>query len=54
MGFTTGALMGVPARVARVSFTGELQLELSVPARYGQALMQRAMEAGEDLGDGRR
>lgn len=50
MGFTTGALMGVPARVARVSFTGELQFELSVPARYGQALMQRAMEAGEDLG----
>jgi sarcosine oxidase, subunit alpha len=31
---------GVEARVARVSFTGELQYEISVPARYGAALWQ--------------
>jgi sarcosine oxidase subunit alpha len=43
-------LAGVPARVARVSFTGELQYEISVPARYGQSLMETAMGVGETLG----
>lgn len=50
MRFREGRVAGVPARVARVSFTGELQFELSVPARHGAALWRRAMEAGRDLG----
>lgn len=45
-----GTIGGVPARVARVSFTGELQYEIAVPARYGQALMQAALREGADLG----
>ena len=36
---------GVPLRVARVSFTGDLSFELSVPARHGPALLA-ALERG--------
>jgi len=43
-------LAGIPARIARVSFTGELQYEISVPARHGAALLERALERGEDFG----
>ena len=50
MHYREGTVKGVPARVARVSFTGELQYEVSVPARYGKALMQTAMRAGTELG----
>ncbi|PRW64301.1 2Fe-2S iron-sulfur cluster-binding protein [Actinopolyspora mortivallis] len=41
---------GVPARVARVSFSGELAFEVNVARWYGQALWDAAMEAGRDLG----
>jgi heterotetrameric sarcosine oxidase gamma subunit len=34
-----GTIGGDVARVARISFTGELQYELSVPARYASSLM---------------
>lgn len=37
---------GHPARVARVSFTGERGYEISVPARLGETLWQQAREAG--------
>lgn len=40
---------GVEARVARVSFTGELQYEISVPARCGAALMQALLAPGGEL-----
>jgi sarcosine oxidase subunit alpha len=43
-------LAGVPARIARVSFTGELQYEISVPARYGASLLERVLELGKDFG----
>jgi len=35
-----GQVAGVTARVARVSFTGELQYEISVPARYATSLLE--------------
>ena len=50
MQFCEGRLAGVPARIARVSFTGELQYEISVPARYGADLMRRALKQGAALG----
>ena len=50
MQYQEGTLAGVPARVARVSFTGELQYEISVPARYGESLMTTAMQEGADSG----
>jgi sarcosine oxidase subunit alpha len=48
MGFRQGTLSGVRARVARISFTGELQYEIAVPSRYGVALMQALLTT--DLG----
>lgn len=41
---------GLPARLFRISFSGELAYELAVPARYGHALMDKLMEVGADLG----
>ncbi|MEM8796162.1 MAG: sarcosine oxidase subunit alpha [Pseudomonadota bacterium] len=38
---------GVPARLFRVSFTGELGFEVNVPARHGLALWERLMSEGE-------
>ena len=41
---------GIPARLFRISFSGEMAYEVAVPARYGDALARVLMEAGEDLG----
>jgi sarcosine oxidase subunit alpha len=41
---------GIPARLYRLSFSGELAYELGVPADYGDALMRRIMRAGAPLG----
>jgi len=40
---------GVEVRVARVSFTGELQYEISVAARYAESLLALLLEAGGEL-----
>lgn len=41
---------GVPARVFRVGFAGELAYEINVPATAGLELWQRLIEAGEPHG----
>ncbi len=41
---------GVKARLFRISFSGELAYEVAVPARFGDALARRVMQAGADLG----
>ena len=41
---------GRPARLFRISFSGELAYELAVPARRGDATVRAIMAAGEDLG----
>jgi sarcosine oxidase subunit alpha len=41
---------GTPARLFRISFSGELAYELAVPARYGNALAAKLMEAGAEFG----
>ncbi|RWD26442.1 MAG: sarcosine oxidase subunit alpha family protein [Mesorhizobium sp.] len=41
---------GIPARLFRISFSGELAYELAVPADYGVALMRALMEAGQQYG----
>ena len=41
---------GVPARLFRISFSGELAYEIAVPAGYGDALIRRLMEAGREFG----
>ncbi len=41
---------GVPARVFRISFSGELAYEINVPAWYGHGLWEAVMAAGEPFG----
>lgn len=43
-------VQGVPARLFRISFSGELAYELAVPADYGDAVIRLIMEAGKDDG----
>ncbi|MDA1091110.1 MAG: 2Fe-2S iron-sulfur cluster-binding protein [Proteobacteria bacterium] len=50
MSYRECRLGGVAARISRVSFTGELQYEISVPARYGHDLVDQLMGEGEALG----
>ncbi len=40
---------GTPARLFRISFSGELAYEIAVPARYGDSLMRNLMAAGEEF-----
>jgi sarcosine oxidase, subunit alpha len=44
-----GAVAGVPTRVARVSFTGELSYELHVDGRHGLHVWSAVMAAGEPV-----
>jgi sarcosine oxidase subunit alpha len=41
---------GIPARVYRISFTGELAFEVNVPRRYGLTLWKAIWEAGQKYG----
>jgi sarcosine oxidase subunit alpha len=41
---------GTPARLFRLSFSGELAYEVAAPARYGNPLAAALMEAGEEFG----
>jgi sarcosine oxidase, subunit alpha len=41
---------GFPARLFRISFTGELGFEVNVPARHGRALWEKLREAGRQFG----
>lgn len=50
MGLREGHVAGLPARVARVSFTGELSFEINVRARDLPALWQALLEAGAQHG----
>lgn len=47
LAYREGTVAGVPARVLRVGFVGELSFEVHVPARYGEALWDVIMEAGK-------
>ena len=40
---------GTPARLFRISFSGELAYEVAVPARYGDAMIRGLMKAGEEF-----
>jgi methylglutamate dehydrogenase subunit C len=51
MGAREVALRGGPrARLFRISFSGEMAFEISVPARFGDALVRNLMAAGEQYG----
>ncbi len=43
------SVSGVRARLFRISFSGELAYEIAVPTRYGDALIRKLVEAGEEF-----
>jgi sarcosine oxidase subunit alpha len=47
MAAVEGMVAGLPARVVRVSFSGEMSFEISVPARRGAAFLSAILECGE-------
>lgn len=50
MAYREGHIASIPARVSRVSFTGELQYEINVPARYGQSFIECLLGVSQPLG----
>ncbi len=46
MDWKAGTVAGVPARVFRISFTGELSFEVNVQANYGMYVWEKVFEVG--------
>ena len=49
MGYTEGDLFGVPARIFRISFSGELAYEINVESGYGVFMWEKIMEIGKEM-----
>ena len=47
LAYREGTIAGIPARLLRVGFVGELGYEIHVPASYGEALWDAVMAAGQ-------
>jgi len=50
MAIREGMVAGIPARVCRISFSGELAFEINVASWYGLPLWEAVMAAGEPFG----
>ena len=50
MTWTQARIDGIPVRVFRISFTGELSFEINIPASWGLWLWERVMQIGERFG----
>jgi sarcosine oxidase, subunit alpha len=50
LGVRLGAVAGIPARIMRVGFVGELGYEIHVPSSMGEALWDSLIEAGRPEG----
>nr|WP_316655782.1 sarcosine oxidase subunit alpha [uncultured Gellertiella sp.] len=50
MSVAEGRICGVPTRLFRMSFTGELGFEVNVPADYGQAVLEAIWARAEPMG----
>ncbi len=50
MSFRECSVCGVPARVFRISFSGELSYEINVPANFGLQVWREVFEAGREFG----
>jgi len=49
MGFKEVNLFGVPARLFRISFSGELAYEINVESGYGVFMWEKIMEIGKEM-----
>lgn len=50
LGIRMGTVAGVPARLLRVGFVGELGYEIHMPAHYGEHVWDALTEAGQPFG----
>ena len=50
MSFQNATVCGIPARIFRISFTGEISFEINVAANYGLAVWTALINAGEKYG----
>ena len=50
MAFAEGEVAGIPARLLRIGFVGELGYEIHCPAEHGESLWEVLMEAGKPYG----
>ena len=50
MSVRSGSICGVPCRLFRMSFTGELGYEINVPADYAAHVWEALMQAGQPFG----
>ena len=49
MAVREGTVAGVPARIFRISFSGELSFEVNVPAQHGRAVWDALIDAGAEF-----
>jgi len=49
MGFKEADLFGVPARIFRISFSGELAYEINVESGYGVFMWEKIMHIGKEM-----
>ena len=49
MGYIESNLFGVPARIFRISFSGELAFEVNVESNYGLFMWEKMMEIGQEF-----
>ena len=49
MGYKEADLLGVPARIFRISFSGELAYEINVESGYGMFMWEKIMELGKEM-----
>jgi methylglutamate dehydrogenase subunit C len=50
LGTASVAIDGIPGRLFRLSFSGELAYEVAVPAQHGDRIIRAIMDAGRDFG----
>ncbi len=50
MAYREGTVAGIPARIMRISFSGERSYEINVPAAHGQRLWDALHDSGEPFG----
>ena len=50
MSFLEGKISDIPARIFRISFSGELSYEIAIPAKRAQEFWDAALSAGSEFG----
>ncbi len=51
MGYQEAEFFGVPSRIFRISFSGELAYEINVKSDHGMFMWEKMMEVGKDFGN---